>query len=39
MVDMDGRKVHASFFVEYIPFLGISDIFADLWVIWLYKAV
>jgi hypothetical protein len=29
---MDDGKVHASFFVQYIPSLGISDIFGDLWV-------
>ena len=28
---MDDGKVHASFFVQYIQFLGISDIFCDLW--------
>jgi hypothetical protein len=28
---MDAGKVHASFFVQYIPFLGILDIFPDFW--------
>ena len=35
---MDDGKVHASFFVQYIQFLGTSDIFCDLGLISLYKA-